>query len=202
MNNSVGAKTKKHYFRAVSIGTAVGIFIALLFAIFRGGPGYPEIPHWDWGDIGPENLHPGASLDLQFQAVLLRLCMVLLNNGFSFLTFPIAAAVLLERHSEAVFVKTVYKSLALTFLAYFCFWLMVIVWFSTAPNSTFLNFPLLEIVYNLIFLYIFGLVILTIYWWIPGIFLSFLFFLQPFMWREFTVSRKGISFAKPSESKS
>jgi hypothetical protein len=200
MNSSVGTKPKKHYVRAVSIGTAVGLFIALVFAIF-GGDGFPEIPFWDWGDLGPDNFRPGTSLNLQFTAVLLRLCMVLLDNGFSFITFPIAAAVLLERHSEKTFVKTVYHSLVLTFLAYFCVWIIFAVGIVTSPSS-YSDYPLIEKAYTAIFVFILGLVLLTANGWLLGFFLSFLFFVQPFMWREFTINRKGISFSKPSESKS
>lgn len=200
MNSSVGAKPKRHYFRAVSIGMAVGLFCALVFAIF-GGDGFPEIPFWDWGELGPDNLRPGASLNLQFTAVLLRLCMVLLDNGFSFIIFPIAVAILLERHSETTFVKTVYQSLSLTFLAYFCVWIMYLVGLVTS-SSSYSDCLLIEKAYTAIFMFILGLVLLTANGWIPGFFLSFLFFLQPFMWREFTISRNGISFAKPGESKS
>lgn len=200
MKNSVRAKPKRHYLRAVSIGMAVGLFIALVFAIFRGD-GFPEIPFWDWGELGPDNFRPGTSLNLQFTAVLLRLCMVLLDNGFSFITFPIAAAVLLERHSETTFVKTVYHSLVLTFLAYVCVWIMFVVGIVTS-SSSYSDFPLIEKAYTAIFLFILGLVLLTANGWLPGFFLSFLFFLQPFMWREFTISRKGISFAELRESKS
>ncbi|PZM83449.1 MAG: hypothetical protein DKT66_09855 [Candidatus Melainabacteria bacterium] len=201
MNNSVETEPKKHYVRAVLIGMAVGLFIALVFAIFRSDPMYPEIPHWDWGDIGPENLQPGISLDLQFKAVLLRTCMVLLNHGFSFLTFPIALTVLLEKYSDTNFVKTVYQSLALTFLAYSCLWLMFVVTFRVS-GSNYSDNPVLELVYIHIYLFVLGLVFLSHNCWLPGFFLSFLFFLQPFMWREFTISRNGISIAKSSESKS
>lgn len=195
LDDSVGTKPKRHYFLAVSIGTAVGLFGALVFAIFRIDSSFPEIPHWDWGDIGPESLRPGKSLDLQFHAVLLRMCMVMLNHGFAFLAVPIALAVLLERHSETNFVRSVYQSLAITSLAYLCVWLFFVVKGISSPPKYEQVDSLLEMVYGSLYLFIFGLALFTYNWWLPGFFLSCFLVVQPWMWEEIRLkSRAKVSF--------
>lgn len=82
---------KKHYLIAILVGLLIGLYALVATAM---SPALSEcsltkmkIPYWD--DQLVFNAKPFIAVALQYQAVLLRLCSLTLEHGFTFISIPI-----------------------------------------------------------------------------------------------------------------
>lgn len=85
------------YLKPIAIGLGLGLLAAFAVSVWRLNPDLPEIPFWDHGQAYMKSSAARRFLQLQNQAVFLRFCMTLHDQGFLFFAIPVMVSLLANR---------------------------------------------------------------------------------------------------------
>ena len=95
----------RRYIYAALIGAAIGLF-ALVSTSCKPVPDFPpiisrvetlRIPYWDnW----KHEYDPPEKVGLEYKAVMLRFCMIFLNDGFYYFAIPVCLALLMTKWND------------------------------------------------------------------------------------------------------